>query len=223
MRDLACSYCQGSGHDPAYSMTCSSFPLLLSVVKTGALVNCSGGVAGRGGPGGRRTPFRACTWWTWRAVSAIQFAFFLAQVESLGEGDPGAAASVSRLHMVDLAGSERQARTGAAGQRLREAGLACLLPQRCNITLWLVLHSLQNEAHAWWAGAWHVLCTYHTGMLQSAGNPEPCVLNAGRRGHQRSADCAAARCGGALRARQARRAQRAPRRCACGLPRVPAW
>lgn len=45
-----------------------------------------------------------------------------AQVESLGEGDPGGAASVSRLHMVDLAGSERQARTGAAGQRLREAG-----------------------------------------------------------------------------------------------------
>lgn len=44
------------------------------------------------------------------------------QVESLGEGDPGGAASVARLHMVDLAGSERQARTGAAGQRLREAG-----------------------------------------------------------------------------------------------------
>ena len=56
---------------------------------------------------------------------------WIAQVESLGEGDPGGAASVSRLHMVDLAGSERQARTGAAGQRLREAGGRLRPPSVC--------------------------------------------------------------------------------------------
>jgi len=47
-----------------------------------------------------------------------------AQVESLTDAGEAGAASVARLHMVDLAGSERQARTGAVGERLREAG-AC--------------------------------------------------------------------------------------------------
>ncbi len=45
-----------------------------------------------------------------------------AQVESLTDAGEAGAASVARLHMVDLAGSERQARTGAVGERLREAG-----------------------------------------------------------------------------------------------------
>ncbi|KAK9843772.1 hypothetical protein WJX81_005762 [Elliptochloris bilobata] len=56
------------------------------------------------------------------ARSSRSFVDFILKVESLGEGTPGGTASVARLHLVDLAGSERQARTGAAGERLREAG-----------------------------------------------------------------------------------------------------
>ena len=93
-------------------------------------------------------------------------------MESLSEGDPGGAASVSRLHMVDLAGSERQARTGAAGQRLREAGeFSCHRFAATHCALCSTPCRMKHM-HVWQEPGM-MLSTYHCGVLQT---PYPKIL-----------------------------------------------
>lgn len=53
--------------------------------------------------------------------SSRSHAIFLITIEMGGIGDSCAGIRVGRLNLVDLAGSERQSKTGASGERLKEA------------------------------------------------------------------------------------------------------